>query len=77
MPPPPFFCFLVAINSFEGVIYINLRVVKEQLTSDKLGEEIGIADDNYVMVTTPSAKTNNTTNATKGNDDNNKDGVMA
>ena len=50
--------------------------MKEQLTSDKLGEEIGIADDNYVMVTTPSAKTNNT-NAAKANDDNNKDGVMA
>ena len=48
--------------------------MKEQLTSDKLGEEIGIADDNYVMVTTPSgAKTNNPDNA----DNNNKDGVMA
>ena len=68
---------MLRLYSFEGVIYINLRVVKEQLTSDKLGEEIGIADDNYVMVTTPSAKTNNTTNAAKGNDDNTKDGVMA
>ena len=56
---------------FEGVIYINLRVVKEQLTSDKLGEEIGLAEDNYVMVTTG----NNDNKKTEGDDK--KDGVMA
>ena len=56
---------------FEGVIYINLRVVKEQLTSEKLGEEIGIAEDNYVMVTPSSKK------PADSEDNDNKDGVMA
>lgn len=53
--------------SFEGVVYINLRVVKEMLTSDKLGQEIGLGEDNYVMVT-PS---------TNQSERNGKDGVMA
>ena len=66
------FCFLYfgrifSNYSFEGVVYINLRVVKEMLTSDKLGEEIGLGEDNYVMVT-PS---------TNQGDKNGKDGVMA
>ena len=42
-------------NSFESVIYINLRVVKEGLTREQLGEEIGIFEsdsNNYVSMVT-------------------------
>ena len=50
--------FVIYIYSFEAVIYINLRVVKEGLTREQLGEEIGIFvegssnNNNYVSMVT-------------------------
>lgn len=43
--------FLLAIAPvFEGVIYFNLRVQKEELGSVKLGEEIGIDEGSYITM---------------------------
>eukprot|EP00535_Pseudo-nitzschia_heimii_P001419 CAMPEP_0197182892 /NCGR_PEP_ID=MMETSP1423-20130617/7005_1 /TAXON_ID=476441 /ORGANISM="Pseudo-nitzschia heimii, Strain UNC1101" /LENGTH=329 /DNA_ID=CAMNT_0042633395 /DNA_START=37 /DNA_END=1026 /DNA_ORIENTATION=- len=46
--------FLLAIAPvFEGVIYFNLRVQKEELDSVKLGEEIGIEEGSYITMVPP------------------------
>ena len=47
----PFPCLHLHIR-FEGVIYVSLRVGKEGLTFEKLGEELGIDPGTYVSMST-------------------------
>ena len=47
-----YFCLLLLLGHrrFEGVIYFNIRVQKEELNSVKLAEEIGIEEGSYITM---------------------------